>query len=77
MNLAYTLSTMYKRVHPERKATSGEARRVKYYQENAVLGVLVVFILASLSFGIFLLADRVTCAPSANPCGAPQHRRLA
>ena len=31
MNLAYTLSTMYKRVHPERKANSGEARRVKYY----------------------------------------------
>ena len=60
MNLAYTLSTMYKRVHPERKANSGEARRVKYYHENAVLGVLVVFILAALCFGIFLLADRVT-----------------
>ena len=65
MNLAYTLSTMYKRVHPERKATSGEARRVKYYQENAVLGVLALFILAALSFGIFLLADRVTCAARA------------
>ena len=54
---------MYKRVHPERKANSGEARRVKYYHENAVLGVLVVFILASLCFGVFLLADRVTCGP--------------
>jgi hypothetical protein len=31
MNLAYTLSTMYKRVHPERKANSSAARRVKYY----------------------------------------------
>ena len=34
MNLAYTLSTMYKRVHPERRATSDEARRCEHSQAS-------------------------------------------
>ena len=41
MSLAYVVSTMYKRVHPEKKAD--ERRRVKPYNEAPVLYVLLLF----------------------------------
>lgn len=42
MTLAYVVSTMYKRVHPEKKAD--ERRRVKPYNEAPVLYALLVFV---------------------------------
>ena len=46
MELAYLISSMYKRVHPATKATSAMSHRVKLYQEDVLAIVLAVFALS-------------------------------
>jgi hypothetical protein len=48
MNLAYTLSTMYKRVHPERRATSEESRRCDAPRRRTLATDTVHFLLLLL-----------------------------
>ena len=61
MSLAYVVSTMYKRVHPEKKVD--ERRRVHAYSEAPVLYALVFFVLSASSLGLFVLCTPVVCRP--------------
>jgi hypothetical protein len=61
MSLAYVVSTMYKRVHPEKKVE--ERRRVHAYSEAPVLYALLFFILCASSLGLFVLCTPVVCRP--------------
>lgn len=61
MNLAYTFSTLYARLHPERKASSAERRRVVPYAEKPLLFGLIAFIIAAASLGLFMLFSPIRC----------------
>ena len=61
MSLAYVVSTMYKRVHPEKKVD--ERRRVKEYSEAPVLFALLFFVLCAASLGLSVLCTPVVCRP--------------
>jgi len=62
MNLAYTLSTMWKRLHPQ-QAYSRENHHADVYAEPALLATFALFVLSCLSLGLFLLVTRVSCRP--------------
>jgi hypothetical protein len=62
MNLAFLVSSIWKRVHPQ--AASGRASHfITRYAEVPLDATFAVFVLASLSLAFFVLLTPVTCHP--------------